>query len=408
MVAYHYPPEGGSSGVLRTLKFSKYLPSHGWIPHVLTLNESLYPVKDKGLLADIPPEAVIHRTFAVDSTRHLAVKGRYLALSAIPDRLIGWLPFGVARGLRVIHKEDIQVLYSTCPSPTAHLIAATLKIITGLPWVADFRDPWVEEGFFPVPGSLRYRVESSLEGLVVRRCDRMVVTTPRLRREFLSRYPELEPDKVQVIYNGYDEPDFQNLNEEAQNGCFEIVHAGLVTREFRDPFPLLEVLADMFAEGDLPPDKVRLTFLGGGSWVSSKEFSTRLTQLALDGVVEIARRVSHQEALQRQAKAAALLLLQASDDTKTLIPAKAFEYLRIGRPIIALTLEGATADILKGMDQCYVYDPTDRTGLRRALLALFDLWQRSPEKLSVVRPIQQYERGKITAELAQVLEQMVD
>ena len=98
MVVHHYPPDGSSSGVLRPLKFSKYLSAYGWNPHVLTLQEWVYPVKDYNLLRDVPSEAVIHRTFALDSGRHLAIQGRYCSLFAIPDRIVPWLPFGVVRG----------------------------------------------------------------------------------------------------------------------------------------------------------------------------------------------------------------------------------------------------------------------------------------------------------------------
>jgi glycosyltransferase involved in cell wall biosynthesis len=408
MVAYHFPPEGGGSGVLRTLKFTKYLPRHGWIPHILTLKRSFYVEKDNGLLSDIPPEAVVHRTFALDSSRHLAIRGRYLSLFSVPDRFVSWLPFGVLRGMRLIRNTGIDVLYSTSPPATAHLIAGALKRLTGLPWVVDFRDPWIEEGFFPIRGTLRYRVESFLERLVVHSADRLIFTTPYLRKDFLSRYPNLSPDKAAVIYNGYDEADFQHLDDQAQNERFEIIHAGLVTPEFRSPIPMLKVIASLVAEGNLLPEKIRITFLGGGPYLVSKRFTKTINDLRLNGAVEVADRVSHHQALQRLRKAAVLLLLQASDDTRFLIPAKAFEYLRIGRPVLALTLEGATADLFKGMDYCYVVNPIDESRLRNAVMSLYKSWCESPDRIQVSPSIQRYERSNLTAELAQLLGELVD
>jgi glycosyltransferase involved in cell wall biosynthesis len=407
MIAYHYPPEGSSSGVLRTLKFSKYLPRYRWIPHILTLHESFYVQRDAGLLQDVPPEAVIHRTFALDSARHLAVKGRHLALLSIPDRFISWLPFGLIRGLRVIGKAGINILYSTSPPPTAHLIAAALKAATGLPWVADFRDPWVEEGLYPPPGTLRYRVESALERLVVQRSDRVIVTTPYLRRDFLGRYSELAPGKIRVIYNGYDEDDFQSLDGAGRRHRFEIIHAGLVTPEFRDPMPLLKAVATLIADDLLPRHEVLITFMGGGPYLLSEAFTAGVKRLGLEGIVEVSDRVPHADALQRLRQAAVLLLLQASDDTRALIPAKAFEYLRLGRPILALTLEGATADLLKGMEHCQVVDPADLSGLRRAVVLCYRLWQGPSEGRQVSRPLWRYERRHLTAELAQLLEELM-
>src|SRR5207247_7453171 len=123
-------------------------------------------------------------------------------------------------------------------------------------------------------------------------------------------------------------------------------------------------------------------------------------QLGLHGVIQVAGRVPHQEALQRLGKAAVLLLLQASDDTRSLIPAKAFEYLRVGRPILGLTLEGATADLLKKMDQCYVVNPSNLPGLRWAIIQLYNQWRQSAGGVHRSHPIRQYERSNLTAELA--------
>src|SRR5437762_4026085 len=185
MVAYHYPPEGSSSGVQRALKFSRHLPSFGWVPHVLTLRESIYSVKDYTLQQDIPAAVTVHRTAGLDSTRHLAIRGRHLEWTAVPDASISWLPFGVARGLKVIKHHDVRAIFSTSPKPTAHLIAAALKWRTRLPWVADFRDPWIDKGVHPLPGTLRLRVESRCERYVMQYADRLTVTSPEMRDDFL-------------------------------------------------------------------------------------------------------------------------------------------------------------------------------------------------------------------------------
>ena len=262
MVAYHYPPEGGSSGVLRTLKFSKYLPKHGWLPHVLTLRDNFYPVQDRGLLQDIPPEAVIHRTFALDSSRHLAIKGRHFALFTVPDPFVSWLPFGVAQGIKVIRQWPIRSLYSTSPSPTAHLIAGCLKQLTSLPWIADFRDPWIEKDLYPTPGSLRFRVESVLEKWVIRNADYLTVTTPRLRDEFLERYPDILPNKIKVIFNGFDESDFQFVDSVRRTDCFEIIHAGLVNGRISESFSTIKGLIDLNQESSDSKGKDSYDFFG--------------------------------------------------------------------------------------------------------------------------------------------------
>ena len=406
MVVHLYPPGTGSSGVLRPLKFSRFLPACGWTPHVLTLRESRYRGKDPSLLAEVPPEAVLHRTWALDNSRDLAIRGRYLGALSIPDSHVPWLPFAVVRALAVARRHRIDALYSTSPPPTSHLIAAVINRLTGIPWVADFRDPWIEEGVHPRPGTRRFRVEAALERRVVERADVVTVTTAHLRGDFLRRYPHLPPDKVVTLTNGYDEEDFQGLGTAIAPERFEIMHAGLVNREFRDPRPLLRAVSGLIADGAMARADVRVSFLGIAPWLRSAEFARDVDALGLREVVELLPHLPHREALVRQDRAAVLLLLQASDDTTSMIPAKAFEYLRLGLPIIALTHEGATSDVLKGMEACFVAHPDDAAGLRRALTTLYAAWRSAPGALRAPRAIAAYERRALTGELAHALDRV--
>src|SRR5262245_28568154 len=252
MVAFLYPPGGGSSGVLRPLKFSRFLPEHGWTPHVLTVREQMHRLHDPSLVREVPPEAVVHRTWALDNARHLAVRRRHLSVLSVPDPYVSWIPFGVARGVRVVRRSAIRAVYSTSPPATVHLIAGSVSRLTGVPWIADFRDPWIEEGIHPRPGSLRLRIESALERWTISRASIVAVTTPYLRDDLCRRYPTIDRSKFRVIYNGYDEDDFQGLDTVPPGPHFEIIHAGMVNPEFRDPRPVLRALAGLIADGHVP------------------------------------------------------------------------------------------------------------------------------------------------------------
>ncbi len=406
MVSYHFPPEASSSGVLRTLKFSKFLPQFGWVPHVLTLQEHLYAIQDKALLLEIPQEVRIHRTFAFDSIRHFSLFGYHLDFLTIPDRLIGWLPFAIRRGKNIIETEKIDVLFSTSPYPSTHLIAGHLKRATGLPWVADFRDPWIEEGLYPRPGSLRDRMERRWERQVVDLADRVTCTTPRFCRDFVTRYPITPNSKFQVIFNGYDEQDFHAVEPNTPTSYFEILHAGQVNPDFRNPFPLLEAVKALIHDRDIPQEKIRVTFLGGGEYVITNDFSLRIRDLGLNSVVAVVERVPYVESLERQKKATVLLLLQDSTDTNMLIPAKAFEYLRMGRPILALTREGATADLLNEVQGCDWVESTKRMEIQTILFQLYDKWGKGEFDQPVKREIEKYERRFLTQNLANLLNEL--
>jgi len=398
LVAYHYPPEGSSSGVLRTLKFSKYLPEFGWRPHVLTVKEDFYRQRDEQLAREVPPEVTVHRTFALDTQRYLG----------IPDRFVGWVPFGISAAKKIIREERIDAIFSTSPLPSAHLIAYRLKKRFGIPWVTDFRDPWIEEGLWPKPGTLRFRIESFLENKVVSAADRVSVTTGGLKQELTQRYPQLSEDKFVVIENGFDEADFIKIQEETNpdsNG-FLILHAGMVNSEFRDPFPVLEALAELTQRGELKR-KLRVCFLGGGSYVESEAFAARVRQLAAPEIVEVKKRVSYFDGLRLLLRSHALLLLQDSEDTRNLTPAKAFESLRAKKPILALMQEGATADLIRSTDSGFLLDRKNPESMRKTMQKLLTRADENVSHSSRLNGIERYERRHLTERLAGTLEDMV-
>jgi len=147
MIAYHFPPLHGSSGMQRTLRFARYLPDHGWEPIILAPSPRAYEQIDSGQLADIPQQVRIHRAFALDTARHLKVMGRYPRVLALPDRWVSWWLGAVPAGWYLIKKYKPDVIWSTYPIATAHLIGLTLQRLTGIPWMADFRDPMVQPDY---------------------------------------------------------------------------------------------------------------------------------------------------------------------------------------------------------------------------------------------------------------------
>ena len=145
MVVFHYPPLQGSSGIHRTLSFSRYLPEYGWQPVVLTTTPGAYPSVSSEGDARIPRGVPVARARAIDSARHLSFRGSHSELLALPDRWVSWWPSGVVKGLGLIRKYRPSLLWSTYPIATAHLIGLTLHRLSGIPWIADFRDPMTDK-----------------------------------------------------------------------------------------------------------------------------------------------------------------------------------------------------------------------------------------------------------------------
>src|SRR6185437_1277587 len=209
MIAFHFPPYGGSSGSRRTLAFSSYLPRHGWEPIVLTANTRAYERINADELGSAPTGVRVVRAFGLDAARHLAIRGRYVSALAVPDRWRTWIPFAVSAGMRVIRKLRPSLIWSTYPITSAHAIAARLAARSGLPWVADMRDPLVETDpftgiLYPVDPALR-QARLDIEREVMQRSARVVFCTNGAKSICVERYGEDVARRFVVIPNGYDE-----------------------------------------------------------------------------------------------------------------------------------------------------------------------------------------------------------
>lgn len=403
-MAFHYPPEASSSGVLRTLKYTRYLEAHGWRVTVLTVRPDAYETVDAGLERQIPASVRVVRTPFVNTKRHLSIGGAHLAATAIPDRWIGWWPWGVRAGRRILAADPPALIYSTSPHATAHLIAGTLAHRAGLPWVTDFRDPWYEDP--PEPGTPRLLQWATrrLERRVIRRSVCVIASTTRLRDDLAARYPGEPREKFVAIPNGFDEADFAALGPVAPASRDEmlLVHAGSINPEFRDPRPVFAAIADAARAGRMDLGRVRLRFLGGGAYGDSREVARAVEEAGLAGRVELVGRVPYQDALRELAAADVLLLLQASADTVGLVPAKLFEYLRSGRPVLALVPPGASREVLQEVGGGWAVDPRDASALREALVSAFGAWRAHGLAELGARPerLKGFTREHLAAELA--------
>jgi glycosyltransferase involved in cell wall biosynthesis len=413
-VAFHYPPEASSSGVLRTLKYSRYLGESGWRVSVITPELSAHAVCDPQLEKQIPSGTRVLRTRFVNTKRDISVRGIYPALLALPDVWIGWLPFAVAAGRRLSTTDPFDLVYSTSPPATAHLIARRLASITGKPCVADFRDPWIEDP--PEPGTpngpVFRTVNRSLERRVVVRSDAVVTSTTHLRDMLRGRYPDEPTEKIRAILNGYDEADFPDrVAEPAPSGSrLRIVHAGSINAEFRDPCPLFEAFGRLVRADAMAAEDVEIRFIGGGPYGDSQQVHEALAAAGLARSVSFLPRVPYEESLRELSQADLLLLLQASDDTVGLVPAKLYEYLRTQKPTLALVRTGAVTEVLAHTGGGWTADPADRAALDAALAEVVREWRakRLPQHRADLAKLRRFDRRLLTAELARVFDSVCE
>lgn len=360
MIAFHFPPQAGSSGILRTLNFAKYLPANAWKPTVLSANRRAYEECRDDLLKSIPKETRVIRAFALDAARHLGIMRKYPSILALPDRWSTWWFSGVLTGLREIRKEKPDVIWSTYPITSAHLIGATLARRTGLPWVADFRDPMINGDYPAEP--LQRKTWQWLEGLVMRTATRCVFTTERAAEVYRARYPSAA-DKCRVIENGYDEEAFTD-NEPQRYGIADdqilMLHSGIIYPRDRDPSAFFAAITALIDTGKLERKRLRIRFRAP---YHGDEVAALATQYKLDDVVEIAPPIPYREAIGEMLGADLLLVFQGSHFNSQ-IPAKIYEYLRTGRPIMGLLdPSGDTANQLSKFREVVLADISDKENI---------------------------------------------
>ncbi len=405
MVVFHFPPFTGSSAVQRALRFVQQLGSFGWEPLVLTAHPRAYETLSPDLLKDIPDGTVVERAFALDAGRHLALRHRYPAFLARPDRWITWRIGAVPAGLRMIRRYRPQIIWSTYPIATAHLVGADLHRLSGLPWVADFRDPMAQDRYPADPKT--WRRFKAIEDTALHRAASSVFTTPGAAELYRDRYPELPADRVRVIENGYDEESFavaETLNSPAAPlvpGKVTLLHSGMIYPWERDPTHLFAALAHLAATGRINADRFLLRLRAPSH---EDMFAALVHRYGLDALIELTPPIPYRQAIEEIIRADGLLILQASNCNQQ-IPAKLYEYLRANRPILGLTdPAGDTAGVLRkaGINRVARLDSVEE--IVDALTAFLDQVQTRSAPLPDPAYVASASRLRRTQELVSLLE----
>ena len=406
MVAYHFPPMSVSSGIQRTLRFAQYLPEHNWEPLVLTAHPRVYPGVSEASLAEVPPGLCVRRAFALDTARHLSLRGSYPRLLAVPDRWSSWWLGAVPAGLALIRKFKPDVLWSTYPIATAHLIAHTLHRLTGIRWVADFRDPMAQDGY--PSHRLAHRSFEWIEYQALKHCERAVFTAPGAVALYEQRYPDIPKSRLRIIENGYDESSFSGAEHGTEragprDGPLVIVHSGSVYPSERDPRPFFGALSDLRARGVIKAGDLRIVLRATGC---DDYLRGLIEQNGIGAIVSLEPTLPYRAALAEMLAADALLVLQASNCNYQ-VPAKLYEYLRARRPILALTDPvGDTAAVLKqaGIDSIAPLD--SRQEIASLLTRFLDLLRQKRAPVAREDSIASASRRARTAEFARVLDEV--
>jgi glycosyltransferase involved in cell wall biosynthesis len=406
IVAFHFPPYGAGSGILRILKFCRYLPEFGWRPIVLAASSRAYERVDPTLLAQIPSELPVARAFALDTQRHLSACGHYFGWMAWPDRWSSWILPAVMTGIFLIRRYRADVIVSTYPIASAMLIGYLLHKLTGKPWVADFRDSMTEDEYPADP--LTRRIYRWIERKAVDHCERLVFTASSTIEMYRTRYPYLAPEKCLLIPNGYDEEDFAwlsaHVSAPGSHAFVRLLHLGVIYPSERDPRPFFRALARLKKEAQLSANQVRIELRASGN---EPYYSQLLRELDIGDLVYLLPPLPYPQALRDAAASEALLIFQAANCDHQ-IPAKAYEYLRLGKPILALTSHtGDTADLFRECGGATIVDLADENAIYRVLPDFLRAVKDRKHPVADPGQVQRYARRAHALVLAQSLSELV-
>ena len=348
LIAFHYPPVKGSSGLHRTLSMSRYLQDFEWQPIILSVSDKAYEQTSDELLNEVPKDLLVMRTLAFDSCRHFSIKGRYPLFLALPDRWSSWWFGGIWRGLRLVKKLKPKIIWSTYPIATAHLIGLTLHKLTGVPWVADFRDSMTEDDYPRHP--LVRKVYRWIERKTIQNASRVVFTTSGALEMYAERYPHIAREKWAVVENAVDEDFISKVEQSVEVSVspkstkLKLLHSGVLYPNERDPTHFFAAVHELKEKGCLSANEVEFVFRAS---TNEESYRKQTRELGIDDLVHFEPAVAYHEAIKEMLEADGLMIFQAKGCNHQ-IPAKIYEYFRSGRPILGLTgLLGNTADLLK-------------------------------------------------------------
>jgi hypothetical protein len=419
IITYYWPPAGGP-GVQRWLKFVKYLPDFGVQPIVYVPENPTYPILDEGLLNEVSDKAIILKNkifepyqlagiFSKKQTQKIssgiipaAKKQSFLEKLLlwirgnlfIPDARKYWVNPSVVYLKKYIQENNIDTILTSGPPHSLHLIGLKLKEELDVKWFADFRDPWTTIGYHKALKLSSYadKKHKQLESKVLTNADTIIVTSKTTKTEFQA----LTNKPIEVITNGYD---LENISKQTLDDKFTMAHIGSFLSD-RNPKALWGVLQELVLENEKFAAHFQLKLIGK----ISQEILESISEFQLDAYCNNLGYVSHTEALEHQRKSQVLLLIEIdSEETKSIIPGKLFEYMVSERPIIAIGPKDSDfAEIITSTNTGVFFTYSEKERLRNTILAYFELFLENKLQVHPVG-LQQYSRKNLTEKLVSIL-----
>lgn len=415
MVLYQFPP-CSDVGAFRPIRFIKHLHEFGWHPVVLAPSNGMYNAYDLGLEKEVLDYCTIYRAplsprFVFDARAVSAKRGwrrllwRIWNRVALPDGAVSWVPAAVEMGAQIVKKEFISVILASGQPFSTFIIGKNIKKRTNTKLIVEYRDPWTLNPFYK-GAKVRLFAEQQLEKKILPQADAAVFLTQAsfsLHLEVYSRF--LKSDKCHTITNSFEKIDKDDQADLSPNE-FILVHAGNLYGN-RDPEVFLKGLSLAATRNPELKQKTRVLFFGifdGG------KFNRLMRDLDLNNMIELHSRIPQNDLLPILRKAHVLLLINSYGPRHhVFIPAKFFDYLKMGRPILCLTEDGALKSAMVETDAGIVADPQNPNQVESALQKLFErAFVRGEPFHPDSNRLTPYESRHTTEKLARLCDRLID
>ncbi len=406
LVAYHFPPVQGSTGISRTLAFSRYLHGHGWDVCVLTIDPRAYEdtsTENDQLVAD---HVRVERAWGLDTRRSLSFRGKYPMLLAVPDRWQSWIWGAYRRGIAIAREWRPDAIMSTYPIASAHVIGRLLSRRTGLPWLAEFRDPMLQPNY-PNDAMERWAY-NKIEQSTFRHAQRVVVTTDGCRELYRQRFPDYPAEHLLTVSNGYDASLFERagrspgLASDNDSNRVVLLHSGLLYPRERNPDAFFAAVRNLADRRLL--DGVEFRFRASGN---EEDYAARIAGHGIGDYVKLEPRIPYVEAVAEMDAADGLMLFQAASCNQQ-IPAKAYEYLYCRKPILGLTdPAGDTGRLLQSTGVHSVAKLEDADQIEKVIAGFVEDIRNRRAYVVPMDIVSRYSRESLTGDLAAILNGLV-
>jgi hypothetical protein len=399
IITYHFPPEGGPS-VQRISKFVKYMPQFGYIPIVLTTHPNS-KIADFSLVHDLPEKININRT--ADFGRYIPgdIKNKILSKYFIPDKFKLWHLTAIKTGIELIKQNKIDLIFSTSPPHSVHLIAEKIAQLTNVSWVADFRDEWTAHPLFHK--QKRQQLHHFLERNVLQHCNHVVTINNAIKKNLSKK---IEPKKISIVRNGYDPEDFTQLaydNQTDNNNKIKITYCGRLN-QLHSPDLFFRGLVNLKKSNNKLLEKISVRIIGN---IENKKYIKNFTELS--ETVKFFPYQPHYECIKSLYNSDILLLLATNMDSTEFLPAKLFEYIYLRKPILAIvSFPGELSQLLEEYGNSYIAfenEPgSEKKIINKILIDIKNNEQTFAQNRSFIN---QFDRKKLTGELSEVFNRIL-